>query len=75
MIYVLVSDKYGVSYCHWDGYYTGKTYIYQGEPYAICDTDLQNAKKYSSYNRAKSACEKLNRRICNYEFTVKEIEE
>lgn len=75
MKYVLSSDNYGVGNCHWDGYYIGKTYIYQGEPYAICDKDLQNAKIYSSYNRAKSACEKLNGRICNYEFKVKEIEE
>lgn len=75
MKYVLSSDKYGICNCYWDGYYRGKTYIYQGEPYAICGNSLDLAKKYSSYNRAKSACEKLNRRICNYKFTVKEIEE
>ena len=74
MIYVLSSDKYGICNCHWDGYYTGKTYIHQGEPYAICENSLNLTKRYSSYNRAKSACEKLNRRISNYEFTVMEIE-
>ena len=70
MIYVLSSDRYGVSNHCWDGYYTGKTYIYQGESYAACGNSLDLAKKYSSYNRAKSACEKLNRRICNYKFTI-----
>ena len=75
MKYVLSSDNYGIGNCHWDGYYVGKTYICQGEPYAICDTDLQNAKIYSSCNRAKSACEKLNEKICNYKFTVEEIAE
>lgn len=44
MIYVLSSDKYGVCNCHWDGYYTGKTYIYQGEPCAICGNSLDLAK-------------------------------
>lgn len=39
MIYVLSSDRYGISNHCWDGYYTGKTYIYQGEPYAICENN------------------------------------
>lgn len=74
MMYVLSSDKYGVGNCHWDGYYTGNKYIHQGEWFAVCEPSLDVAKKYSSYGRAKSACEKLNNKVCNYKFTVKEID-
>ena len=37
--YVLVSDSYGQTHRHLDGYYTGDTYIYQGEVYAICNKE------------------------------------
>lgn len=53
--FVLSSDFYGAGNEHWDGYYTGKTYIYQGEVYAVCDTDINKAKKYSSLKRAENA--------------------
>lgn len=58
-----------------DGWYTGKDYIHNAEIYAVCDNHLENCKEYSSYNRARNACNKLNNRCCNYYFTVDFIEE
>lgn len=71
--YVLTSDHYGVGAHHWDGYYTGKTYIYQGEVYAVCDKDINKAKKYSSLKRAENAVKSLFERVKNYVFEVEEI--
>ena len=71
--FVLCSDKYGVGNLHWDGYYTGKTYIYEGEVYAICSTDINEAKIYSSLKRAENAAESLYNKITNYVFEVKEV--
>lgn len=70
MAYYLRSDSYGPTKTHFDGWYTGNSYIYQGERYIICSTKLNECKSYSSENRAKLACEALNRRACNYEFSV-----
>lgn len=41
---ILSSDNYGICYCHWDGYYIGKTYIYQGEPYANLYVPVENRR-------------------------------
>lgn len=73
-VYVLKSLPYPVNNCNfWDGYYVGKTYRYEGENYAICDTDIDKVKKYKSRKRAENACKSLNDKVCNYEFEVKEI--
>lgn len=56
MKYVLIARKNkhnGVS----DGYYTGKSYIYQGSKYAIVEGDITKAKIYSSEARAIKASE------------------
>jgi hypothetical protein len=59
-----------------EGYYTGASYICQGEKYAVNDTDLSKAKRYTSYNRANSAKAKLDYVFANvWRFTVKEIAE
>jgi hypothetical protein len=71
--YVLCSDYYGVGKLHWDGYYTGNTYIYQGEKYAVCSTDINEAKIYSSFKRAENASQALFETIVNYVFEVKEV--
>ncbi len=73
MFFVLKSENYGAHRTHNDGYYTGDKYIYQSEYYAVCDNDISKAKKYTSLKRAENACEKLNQRITNYLFTVKEL--
>lgn len=72
-IFVLESEKYGVHRTHFDGYYTGDTYQFQGEMYAVCDTDFDKVKKYSFLKRAENAKEALNRKITNYYFRVREI--
>lgn len=47
------------------GYYTGKSYIYQGSRYAVIDNDINKAKVYSSKARAEQAS-KMN--FENYTF-------
>lgn len=71
--YVLCSDNYGIGKKQWDGYYTGSTYIYQGEEYAVCDRDISKAKKYSSLKRAENAAQALFKRVTNYVFEVREL--
>lgn len=71
--FVLSSDSYGVGKGNWDGYYTGDTYVYKGEVYAVCDTDITKAKKYSSRKRAENAAKTLFEKIANYIFEVEEI--
>lgn len=74
-VYVLKSIPYPVNNFHiWDGFYVGKTFRHQGEEYAICDTDINKAKKYKSRKRAENACNSLFEKVCNYEFEVEEIE-
>lgn len=70
MAYYLRSDSYGPVCAHFDGWYTGDVYTYQGERYAVCSMNLQECKAYSSERRAELACEALNRRVCNYIFSV-----
>lgn len=71
--YVLTSNTYGIGNEYWDGYYTGDTYIYQGEVYAVCDKDINKAKKYSSLKRAENAAKSLYNKVYNYDFEVEEI--
>ena len=71
--FVLVSDNYGIYGKNWDGYYTGDTYQYEGEIYAVCNTDINKAKKYSSFKRAENAKNALYNKIVNYEFEVREL--
>lgn len=72
-MYVLKSKRYGYHDVHFDGYYTGDIYTFQGEKYAVCDTDIKRAKKYSSLKRAEYANECLLRKIVNYVFDVVEM--
>lgn len=72
-MFVLKSREYG-GYLS-DGYYTGQKYTFQGEQYAVCDTDISKAKKYTSLKRAERGAECLNRSVSNYMFNVKEITE
>lgn len=73
MFYVLTSECYGYHGINWDGYYTGDTYIFQGEKYAICDRDISKAKKYTSRKRAENAAESLLSSVVNYVFKVKKM--
>ena len=72
-IFVLKSENYGAHRTHCDGYYTGDKYQFQGEIYAVCDTDIDKAKKYTSLKRAENAKENLNQKVVNYYFEVREI--
>lgn len=58
------------------GYWTGKTYIFEGATYAICETEItDNTKKYSSKKRAENAGEKIKIRACNIsQWKIKEIQ-
>lgn len=74
-VYVLRSIPYPVNNFHiWDGFYVGKTFRHPGAEYAICDVDINKAKKYKSRKRAENACNSLSKKIWNYEFEVEEIE-
>lgn len=46
-------------------YYTGKSYMYQGEWYLVFDKDSKEAKKYSSKKRAMNAMNKLQYKFAN----------
>lgn len=50
-----------------DGYYTGKSYTYQGVRQAVVDRDISKAKVYSSEARAKKANERC---FENYAFQL-----
>ena len=58
-----------------DGYYTGKSYQFMGEQYAVCNTDVDKAKKYSSKKRAENAAQAALNNFCNYVFDVVPMEE
>ena len=72
-MFYLRSDSYGINKHIFDGWYTGKTYNVKGETYAICSTNVDKCKSYTSYARAQNACNKLNEKICNYTFTVEQV--
>ena len=74
MIYVLKSRPYLDFDREGDGYFTGETYFFQKEKYAVCDHDLEKAKKYKSLKRALTACEKSFGAFANYVFDVAVIE-
>lgn len=74
-MFVLKAQPYCGQYTRFsDGYYTGDTYIYQGEKYAVCEKDINKAKKYTSLKRAENAAKKMFDSIVNYVFDVEEIE-
>lgn len=58
-----------------DGYFTGETYIFQGEKYAVVDIEIDKAKKYTSLKRAENAAERMFCTIVNYVFDVEEFKE
>ncbi len=74
-MFVLRSREYGGYTTIWDGYFTGKTYTFMHEKYAVCDTDIDKAKKYTSLKRAERAADCMLGKISNYVFDVEEIEE
>lgn len=53
-----------------DGYYTGKSFVYQGSKYAVVDK-LEKAKIYTSRYRAERATAMV---FENYIFEVVEVE-
>lgn len=56
-----------------DGFYTGKSYIYQGERFAVFDKNIHRAKHYSSFKRAESVRKKLQGLLFFGETKVKEV--
>lgn len=73
-MFVLKSEPYfGGSTKYWDGYYTGDTYQYEGEQYAVTNTSLAFAKIYKHKGVAQRSCDALNRKVTNYEFKVVEV--
>ena len=64
--------NYGGNY-RFEGYFTGRTYILQGEEYAVCDCNTDLAKKYKTEAGARRGCDALNRRVINYLFDVSVI--
>ena len=74
-MFVLKAKPYEGRFRFSDGYYTGETYIFQGEKYAVVDTDIDRAKKYTSLKRAERAAESMLASIANYVFDVVEFKE
>lgn len=72
-MYVLKAKPYAGCYIFSDGYYTGDTYIFQGEKFAVVETDIDKAKKYTSLKRAERAAESMLESIANYVFDVEEF--
>lgn len=73
--YVLKSRPY-LPYDHFgDGYYTGESYVFQKERYAICDKDIEKAKHYKSFKVAQKSCVGAIKKFCNYVFDVVTIED
>lgn len=54
-----------------DGYYTGKSYIFQGSRYAVLDKDIKKAKVYKTYKNAQKG---QNIPFENYGFNIEKIE-
>lgn len=59
-------------YPYSDGYYTGKSYIHQGERFAIVSKNINEAKIYFSKIRAIQGCKS---EFSNYTFKVIKVEE
>lgn len=74
-MYVLKAKPYEGRYRFSDGYYTGETYIFQGEKFAVVEMDIDKAKKYTSLKRAENAAERMLDTIANYVFDVEEFKE
>lgn len=55
-------------------YYSGKTYVYQGQTYPCYAKNIREAKEYVFRGRAESAAYKLDRKIADT-CTVEEVEE
>lgn len=55
-----------------DGYYTGKSFSYHREKYAVVSRDINEAKVYSSKLRAIKGGEII---FANYSFEVVKIED
>lgn len=58
------STRYG-------GYYTGKSYIFQGSRYAVLDKDIKKAKVYKTLRNAQKG-QAIS--FENYSFDIEEIE-
>lgn len=69
MMFVLKAEVLLSCICS-DGFYTGKSYTYQGSRYAVVDRDITNAKLYSTKARAEKGCEM---QFENYTFIVEEV--
>lgn len=63
-----------------EGYYTGNTYFYQSEKYAVFDKDVTKAKKYKSIKRCENDYCSLERTCsncsdCSVGIYVKEVKD
>ena len=74
-MFVLKAKPYEGRFRFSDGYYTGETYIFQGEKFAVVEMDINKAKKYTSLKRAERAAESMFESIANYVFDVEELKE
>jgi len=54
-----------------DGFYTGKSYIYQGGRFAVVESSISKAKVYKSKKRAESICDNID--FENYRFEVQPL--
>lgn len=71
-MYVLRTNEDSQSKLYYS-YYTGYTYRFRREWYAVVDHDVEKAKVYSSRKRAINAMESLNNKCVNYLFEVGEL--
>lgn len=46
-------------------FYTGKTYVYEGDFYPTCSYNREDAKVYKSEKVALNSCNKLNSKIAS----------
>lgn len=56
-----------------EGYFTGKSYRFQDERYAICSDYLKDAMVYRKREYAEDACVYCNEHYCNVTLKVKDI--
>lgn len=56
-----------------DGFYTGNSYIFQGERFAVFDKNIHRAKCYKTFKQAENARRKMQRTLFFEKTKVKEV--
>ena len=56
-------------------YYTGNSYIVQGDKYLVFDKDISKAKTYSTKKRAENAINSICKWNISYKLFVEEVKE